>query len=79
MSTEKIADEVKFAYWVPNVSGGLVTSEIEQRTNWEFEYNKKLAQTAERVGFETPCHRCATWRPTAPSSSTSRRRSRSRC
>ncbi|GAA2061412.1 dimethylsulfone monooxygenase SfnG [Williamsia deligens] len=52
MSTENIADEVKFAYWVPNVSGGLVTSDIEQRTNWEFEYNKKLAQTAERVGFE---------------------------
>lgn len=52
MSTDSIADEIKFAYWVPNVSGGLVTSDIEQRTNWEFEYNKKLAQTAERVGFE---------------------------
>ncbi|MBY6677512.1 dimethyl sulfone monooxygenase SfnG [Rhodococcus sp. BP-332] len=52
MSTEKIADEVKFAYWVPNVSGGLVTSDIEQRTSWEFEYNKKLAQTAENNGFE---------------------------
>ena len=47
MSTDSIADEIKFAYWVPNVSGGLVTSDIEQRTNWEFEYNKKLAQTAE--------------------------------
>ncbi|NIL81704.1 dimethylsulfone monooxygenase SfnG [Rhodococcoides kroppenstedtii] len=52
MSTEKIADAVKFAYWVPNVSGGLVTSDIEQRTSWEFEYNKKLAQTAENNGFE---------------------------
>ncbi|MBY6684460.1 dimethyl sulfone monooxygenase SfnG [Rhodococcus sp. BP-149] len=52
MSTEKIADEVKFAYWVPNVSGGLVTSDIEQRTSWEFAYNKKLAQTAENNGFE---------------------------
>ncbi|MFC9693241.1 dimethylsulfone monooxygenase SfnG [Kribbella sp. NPDC056951] len=52
MSTERVADEVKFAYWVPNVSGGLVTSDIEQRTSWDFEYNKKLAQTAERVGFE---------------------------
>ncbi|TDD57643.1 dimethyl sulfone monooxygenase SfnG [Kribbella antibiotica] len=52
MSTERVANEVKFAYWVPNVSGGLVTSDIEQRTGWDFEYNKKLAQTAERVGFE---------------------------
>ena len=25
MTTERIADHVKFAYWVPNVSGGLVT------------------------------------------------------
>ena len=52
MSTERIADRIKFAYWVPNVSGGLVTSDIEQRTNWEYEYNKKLAQTAENNGFE---------------------------
>jgi len=25
-------DRVKFAYWVPNVSGGLVISKIAQRT-----------------------------------------------
>lgn len=48
MSTEA----VKFAYWVPNVSGGLVVSNIEQRTSWDFEYNKKLAQIAEKSGFE---------------------------
>ncbi|MGC0366178.1 FMNH2-dependent dimethyl sulfone monooxygenase [Rhodococcus sp. 27YEA15] len=52
MSTERIPDEIKFAYWVPNVSGGLVTSDIEQRTDWDYEYNKKLAQTAENNGFE---------------------------
>ena len=52
MTTERIADHVKFAYWVPNVSGGLVTSDIEQRTDWNYEYNKKLAQTAENNGFE---------------------------
>ena len=28
------ADGIKFAYWVPNVSGGLVVSKIEQRTDW---------------------------------------------
>jgi FMNH2-dependent dimethyl sulfone monooxygenase len=37
---------------VPNVSGGLVTSTIEQRTDWSFEYNRKLARLAERAGFE---------------------------
>ena len=37
MATERIADHVKFAYWVPNVSGGLVTSDIEQRTDWNYE------------------------------------------
>ena len=52
MTTERIADHVKFAYWVPNVSGGLVTSDIEQRTDWNYDYNAKLAQTAENSGFE---------------------------
>ena len=51
MATERIADHVKFAYWVPNVSG-VVTSDIEQRTDWNYEYNAKLAQTAENNGFE---------------------------
>jgi FMNH2-dependent dimethyl sulfone monooxygenase len=52
MTTERIAENVKFAYWVPNVSGGLVTSTIEQRTDWNYDYNVKLAQTAENNGFE---------------------------
>jgi FMNH2-dependent dimethyl sulfone monooxygenase len=43
---------LKFAYWVPNVSGGLVTSTIEQRTDWGYDYNVKLAQLAENNGFE---------------------------
>jgi dimethylsulfone monooxygenase len=48
MSTQNI----KFAYWVPNVSGGLVVSNIEQRTSWDIDYNRKLAQIAEKAGFE---------------------------
>ncbi len=44
--------DIKFAYWVPNVSGGLVVSKIHQNTDWTFDYNAKLAQTAEAVGFE---------------------------
>lgn len=50
MSTD--TDEIKFAYWVPNVSGGLVISKIQQRTHWDIDYNVKLAQTAEENGFE---------------------------
>jgi FMNH2-dependent dimethyl sulfone monooxygenase len=44
--------EIQFAYWVPNVSGGLVTSNIAQRTDWSFEYNHRLALTAEAAGFD---------------------------
>ncbi|CZT08010.1 related to sulfonate monooxygenase [Rhynchosporium agropyri] len=43
---------VKFAYWVPNVSGGLVVSKIPQRTGWDHVSNIRYAQTAENVGFE---------------------------
>ncbi|MGI4855615.1 MAG: dimethylsulfone monooxygenase SfnG [Janthinobacterium lividum] len=46
------SDALKFAYWVPNVSGGLVVSKIPQRTDWSVEYNQKLARTAENAGFE---------------------------
>ncbi len=45
-------EPVKFAYWVPNVSGGLVISDIEQRTSWDIDYNVKLAQLAEEAGFD---------------------------
>ncbi|PWC74127.1 dimethylsulfone monooxygenase SfnG [Azospirillum sp. TSH64] len=51
-TTTANSDAVKFAYWVPNVSGGLVISKIEQRTSWDIDYNRKLAQIAEQVGFE---------------------------
>jgi FMNH2-dependent dimethyl sulfone monooxygenase len=44
-------DNLKFAYWVPNVSGGLVVSKIEQRTDWGIDYNRKLARLAEDSGF----------------------------
>jgi NADPH:quinone reductase-like Zn-dependent oxidoreductase len=45
-------ERVKFAYWVPNVSGGLVISKIPQRTHWDLKANERYAQTAEKVGFE---------------------------
>ena len=52
MTTNQATEPIRFAYWVPNVSGGLVTSTIEQRTDWSFEYNRKLARLAERAGFD---------------------------
>ncbi|MDT0137554.1 dimethylsulfone monooxygenase SfnG [Acidovorax sp. PRC11] len=45
-------EPVQFAYWVPNVSGGLVVSTIEQRTDWSLEYNQRLAVAAEQAGFD---------------------------
>lgn len=44
--------ELKFAYWVPNVSGGLVVTKLQQDTDWSFEANKRYAQIAEEVGFD---------------------------
>ncbi|MFF2202214.1 dimethylsulfone monooxygenase SfnG [Streptomyces sp. NPDC058145] len=46
------SDPVRFAYWVPNVSGGLVTSKIEQCTDWGYDYNRELAVLAENNGFD---------------------------
>ncbi len=53
-TTNTITDHnsIRFAYWVPNVSGGLVISNIEQRTSWDIDYNIKLAQIAEQSGFD---------------------------
>jgi dimethylsulfone monooxygenase len=45
-------DPLSFAYWVPNVSGGLVVSKVPQRTDWGLAYNVKLAQIAEAAGFD---------------------------
>jgi FMNH2-dependent dimethyl sulfone monooxygenase len=46
------AAPLKFAYWVPNAGGGLVTSRIEQRDDWDYAYNRELALLAENYGFE---------------------------
>ncbi|GII61274.1 dimethyl sulfone monooxygenase SfnG [Sphaerisporangium krabiense] len=52
MSVQPAAEPLRFAYWVPNVSGGLVTSTIEQRTDWGYDYNRELAVLAENSGFD---------------------------
>lgn len=50
--TASSTDPIKFAYWVPNVSGGLVVSTIEQRTDWSLDYNLRLGKAAEKAGFD---------------------------
>ncbi len=53
MTSHNATEEpIRFAYWVPNVSGGLVISAIPQRTSWDGDYNRKLAQIAEQAGFD---------------------------
>lgn len=42
---------IRFAYWMPVGIAGYAISKISQRTEWSFDYNKRLAQTAEEVGF----------------------------
>ena len=48
MTTEPL----RFAYWVPNVSGGLVVSTIPQRTSHSLDYNVETARAAEANGFD---------------------------
>jgi FMNH2-dependent dimethyl sulfone monooxygenase len=43
---------LKFGYWAPILSGGYVLSNVPQRTEWSITANIRLAQTAERVGFD---------------------------
>lgn len=49
---EVILMSLQFAYWAPNVSGGLVISDIPQRTGWTYDANKRYAQMAENLGFD---------------------------
>ena len=43
---------LQFAYWAPNVSGGLVISNYPQKTGWTFEENVRYAKVAEQNGFD---------------------------
>lgn len=47
------SDQIEFAYWVPNISGGLVITTLPMDTDWSPEANIKYAKDAEEVGFVT--------------------------
>ncbi len=72
-------DPIRFAYWVPNVSGGLVISKIPQRTSWDADYNRRLAQIAEESGFDYALTQIRFTAGYGPSTSTNRWRSATRC
>jgi len=47
------SDQIEFAYWVPNMSGGLVISSLPMNTDWTPEANIRYAKYAEKAGFIT--------------------------
>lgn len=47
------SDQLEFAYWVPNISGGLVVTTLPMDTDWTPEANIKYAKDAEINGFAT--------------------------
>lgn len=48
MTTDPATEPLRFAYWLPDVSGGLVNSTIDQRTGRSFDFHRTLARLAER-------------------------------
>ena len=53
------SDQIEFAYWVPNISGGLVITTLPMDTDWTPEANIKYARDAEEVGFATALRKLA--------------------
>lgn len=45
------SDQVEFAYWLPNVSGGQVITNMPMETDWSPQANIRYAQDAEASGF----------------------------
>ena len=53
MTTDITTDPLRFAYWVPNVLGGLVVSTIEQRTDWSFDSTARSPGSPSAPGSST--------------------------
>ncbi len=48
----------EFAYWVPNLAGGFLTTDYPHEDQWDWEYNKKVIKLAEDAGIKyalSPC------------------------
>jgi FMNH2-dependent dimethyl sulfone monooxygenase len=44
--------DIRFGYWMPLGSGGMVITSLPQRTDWTLAWNARMAQQAEEVGYE---------------------------
>jgi FMNH2-dependent dimethyl sulfone monooxygenase len=44
--------DIEFAYWIPNMAGGFLTTEYPHEEQWDWEYNKKVIQLAEDAGVK---------------------------
>jgi FMNH2-dependent dimethyl sulfone monooxygenase len=44
--------DVRFGYWMPLGSGGMVISNLQQRTDWTLDWNARMAQVAEDLGYD---------------------------
>jgi FMNH2-dependent dimethyl sulfone monooxygenase len=44
--------DVRFGYWMPLGSGGMVITGLQQRTDWTLDWNVRMAQVAENVGYD---------------------------
>lgn len=42
----------EFAYWIPNMAGGFLTTEYPHEDQWDWDYNKKVIKLAEKAGFK---------------------------
>ena len=52
ISDSRKREPIRFAYWVPNVSGGLVVSKIPQRTELGLRIQPQAGALAENNGFD---------------------------
>ncbi|MDX1639123.1 MAG: dimethyl sulfone monooxygenase SfnG [Balneolaceae bacterium] len=44
--------DTEFAYWIPNMAGGFLTTEYPHEDQWDWEYNKKVIGLAEEAGLK---------------------------
>lgn len=41
----------EFAYWIPNMAGGFLSTSYEHETDWNWEYNQRVVRLAEEAGL----------------------------
>lgn len=44
--------DTEFAYWIPNMAGGFLSTSYPHETDWDWAYNKRVAGLAEEAGLD---------------------------